>query len=67
MMISMHSQTQIGLVSIKIGLLKTHKLLCDFLHDFTTVFLRGRPLANFWPVEAKIVEMWTFFSNFFLS
>ena len=65
-MISVHSQTQIDLISMKIGLLKTHEPFCDFLHDFTTVFLRRRPLTNFWPLEAKIVGMWSkFFRQFF--
>ena len=55
MMLRVHLHTDIDLTSMKTDLFKMTGRLCDSLHDFTTVFLRGELLTKFWPLEAKIV------------
>ena len=68
-MLRVHLHSHIDLVSMKTELLKMTWRFGDFLHDFTTVFLRRRLLTKFWPLEAKIVGKGsTFFPQiFFLS
>ena len=54
-MLRVHLHTHIDLTTMKTELFKMTWRFCDFLHDFTTVFLRGKLLTKFWPLEAKIV------------
>ena len=54
-MLRVHLHTHIDLTTMKTELFKMTWRFCDFLHDFTTVFLRGELLTKFWPLEAKIV------------
>ena len=66
MKLIVYVHTHIDLRSKKTELFRMTWRFSDFLPDFTTVFLRGKLLTKFWPLQAKIVgKGFKIFSQFF--